>query len=322
MHLAAGGAFAAVLGLAPGVRAADLQWDAPANCQRADAVSEQVEALIRSPLSAVESLSFAATLRQNGEKWTLELVTRPGGAAAPRRRILTGQSCGEVSDAAALVIAMAVQDAAHEKTDDAEPRGAPSSPAKTTSSTPAMTPAAPASPPPPPLADGVPRLGSLFALGAFADTAALPGSSLGLALNAGVHYRIVRATLEMSALAPRSRELGGGQRAEFSLFSGALIACVEHRLTSVIALGCGGFELGRLSGEGHGITNPRLGSALWEAARVDVGAAFPAGGALRFSSRLGVAVPLERPVFQLDRKDVHRPAALGLRWWLGLELSP
>ncbi|MGC4087206.1 MAG: hypothetical protein QM756_04740 [Polyangiaceae bacterium] len=318
------GALVAVsLGAARDAKAADLLWNSPDSCQRVEAVSEQVEALIRRPLAQVEALQFELTVRQNGEAWHVELTTRTNPADAPHQRTLNGRSCAEVTDAAAVVIAMAVQDAAREQEREAaEHDEAPGpieqpEPLKETTARPV-----------PPATKGAAKVASgsyitgLFALGALADSAALPGGSLGVSVDAGFRYAVLRLALEGSAWVPRTLDLGAGRSAEFSLIAGAALACVEHEVGPVLGLGCGGFELGRLAGEGSGITDPRLGSATWQALRVDVGAAYPSRRALRFSGRFGAAVPLTRPVFQLDQKDVYRTATLGARLWLGLEISP
>ena len=303
--------------------AADLRWDSPPNCERSDAVSEQVEALIHRPLDEVEALEIRVAIRQDGEVWTLELVTEAAPTSATRKRTLTGRSCAEISDAAAVLVAMAIQDAAREPSaEDSNADRETQAREEITTPVAESPPTRPAAPRMPASPRRAPLGSSLLAAGVIGDSAALPGGSLGFAVDAGLRYGALRAGFEGTALAPRTRELAAGQSAEFSFFAGALLGCVEGELRPVLAFGCGGFELGRLSGEGRGVINPRIGSATWQAARVDLGLAFPSSGSLRFHARVGVVAPLARPSFQLDQKDAYRTGAIGGRAWIGVELSP
>lgn len=303
--------------------AADLRWDSPPNCQRSDTVSEQVEALIHRPLDEVEALEIRVAIRQDGDAWTLDLVTRTAPTSATRKRTVTGRSCAEISDAAAVLVAMAIQDAAREPSaEDSNPGSETQTSEETTTPIAESPPALPTPPHTPAPARRAPLVSSLLAAGVIGDSAALPGGSLGFAVDAGLRYGALRAEFEGTALAPRTRELAAGQSAEFSFFAGALLGCVEGKLRPVLAFGCGGFELGRLSGEGRGVINPRVGSATWQAARFDLGLAFPSSGSLRFHSRVGVVAALARPSFQLDQKDAYRTGAMGGRVWVGVELSP
>ena len=74
--------------------------------------------------------------------------------------------------------------------------------------------------------------------------------------------------------------------------------------------------------EGIGIMRPRLGTALWEAARAELGVGFPLGPRLVLAIRAGAGVPLSRPQFVIDGSTpVHRPAAVVARAAAGVELE-
>ena len=106
--LACAGAFLALARVAPAA-AAELRWSGPPDCDRQHAVSTQVESIVGRPLAAVEALDFEVTVSRADDAWRLELVTEEHGAKG--RRSLSGQSCGEVTNAAAVLIAMAIRSA-------------------------------------------------------------------------------------------------------------------------------------------------------------------------------------------------------------------
>ena len=62
-----------------------------------------------------------------------------------------------------------------------------------------------------------------------------------------------------------------------------------------------------------------VGTALWSAARLELGAALRVNSSLRLVARVGVAVPFARQEFVLDGEAVHEPAALSARAALGVE---
>lgn len=300
--------------------AAEVRWSGPPNCDRKDAVSRQVESIVGRSLASVEALDFEVTVTAAGGAWRVELVTDEHGSKG--RRSLAGQSCSEVTDAAAVLMAMAIRSAGQAPlpTDDASaatavepgPERAPA-PSVPTSETPASAP-----PPPPPARPVRP----VFGLSGVLDTAALPHASPGVAAHVGVAGSNVRLEAEGAVFMKSSLKLDEGRSADFELFSAALLGCVDDSFGPVRAGGCAGFELGKLSGEGHGVSDPHLGSSLWEAGRVEVGGYYPLGHALWLTVRAGVAIPFSRPEFVLDGNPIYQPSALGLRASAGIELLP
>jgi hypothetical protein len=320
--LAAAAALAA-LGLTLPCRAAAVGWSGPADCQRAEAVSGQVERLIGQPLSEIEAPSFEVNVTHQGDTWKLELVTLTSGKST---RVLEGPSCVAVTDAAGVAMAMAIR--ATESAPNDTAAGEP--PSETPPPAPPSRGDAPLVPEPvgpvattetPPNDDT--RLGPVIGLAAAIDTAALPSPVVGLAARAGLRYSRLRLELDGQAFAPSRLELVNAQSAEFTLFTGALLGCFEGALPSVVVLGCGGYELGRIAGEGgRGVSDPVLGSALWQALRVEAGVELPPAAGMRLTARFGASVPLARPDFQLDGNTVHRPASMTLRAAVGAMLLP
>jgi hypothetical protein len=319
------------LGVAAPLHAAEIGWNAPADCQRAEAVSGQVERQIGRPLAEVDAPSFQVSITHKGDTWQLELVTL---APARSSRTLEGPSCVAVTDAAGVAMALAIL-ASAESAREAPPPGETSPDAASETTPPGAAPpaaATPAAPAPAPaesakLAEpGAPsagaRLGAVVGLGATVDSATLPAPVLGLGVDAGLRITPLRVEVQGLAFAPSTLRLVERQSAEFTLLAGALLGCFEAPLPSVVVLGCAGAELGRIAGEGRGVTDPQLGSALWQAARVEGGVELPPAGGLRFTARFGVGIPFNRPDFQLDGNTVHRPAAMTLRSTVGLMLLP
>jgi len=308
-----------VLGRAVPVSAAEVRWSGPPDCDRQHAVSAQVESIVGRSLASVDGLDFEVTVTHDQDVWRVELVTDEHGAKG--RRSLAGRSCSEVTDAATVLMAMAIRGAGQPPTAANEP-----SPA-TEESEPESKPAPPSPKPEPPprAAAPAPRtrpLGPAFGLSGVLDTAALPHASPGIAVHAGITGAHLRLEAEGAAFLESRLALDEGRSADFGLFSGALLGCVDNSFGAVRAGGCAGFELGKLSGEGQGVSDPLLGSSLWEAARVELGGYYPLGHQLWLTVRVGAAIPFSRPEFVLDGIPIYQPSALGLRASAGVELLP
>ncbi len=86
-----------------------LDWSAPAGCPEPSAVRATVEGLLGSPrgAGAAGSLAVRATVvRQDDGRWALTLATVEGRERG--ERVLEGPTCQAVADAAALIVALAV----------------------------------------------------------------------------------------------------------------------------------------------------------------------------------------------------------------------
>jgi hypothetical protein len=163
-----------------------------------------------------------------------------------------------------------------------------------------------------------------------ADTGSLPRPGLGVALGAQLEagYFQLRATATL--LFEQHRELAVPADpvpgADLDLFAGALSACwVPFGSSAPLAVyGCGGWELGRLSGAATGVLMPRQGAALWSAPRADFGVSWAIWETgLRLGALLTLELPLARDDFELrELGSVHRApgvvgrVAVGLDWAL------
>src|SRR6478609_2274000 len=100
---------AAVLCFAVSSAAADIRWSGDESCRRESEVSAQVEAATGRPNSSVEVADFELRVKSlSRTQWSLELSTVRRADRARSTRTIHGATCEEVTDAAAVVIALAI----------------------------------------------------------------------------------------------------------------------------------------------------------------------------------------------------------------------
>ena len=272
-------------------------------CVDAAAIADQASDLLGRPLAAVPGVDFLVELRRvEAGRWRLRLDTiereqAAGAQRARRSRELGAAKCTELADAAAVGIAMSVR-ALSPAADERRPVPPPPVSVSVSAGAAAAVPAAPVK--------AEKAAATVFAgrLALAGDLGALPGATVGIELGAVLRLPRVRFEVSGTALAPRVAHATGGAGGEVRLLYGA------------------GFELGRISAEGLGIAQPRLGSAPWRTVRADVGAAVALGSGLAVVVRAGAGVPLARSEFVIDGTTlVHRPSSLVVRVSTGVELE-
>lgn len=279
-------------------------------------MQEQIEAMTQRRLRSVESADFELEpQRLESGAFELQLTSVSRSSGARETRVLRGATCAEVTDAAAVAIALAV---------GSEPAQAPMV---------ATTVPAPASPPPQvsrasrreaALRDSKAPApaGWLLGLSATLDSAVTPHPVLGAALHLALRWRALRGELEAGAFAP-STKLDASQRGgTFQLLYAAPRVCGTANMGRPRVALCVAYELGRLSAQGEGIERPYSRSTFWHAVRPDLGVAWPLRSGLWLSGRGGVALALARDTFVLEEPEtVHRAPWLSLRAAVGLELE-
>ena len=304
--------------------AATVDVRAPEACIDGGQLAEQVATLIGRPLATVAGVDFVLAITPKGPGWRLQLDMADGGtennAAAPRSRELTARTCTELADAAAVAIAMSIR-----SLEAAEPRPAPTAPAL--------------APTPPPIAIApVPADSTVivsapqvkraerpsFALSAAAvgGIGALPGPGGGFEIGGALSLSSLRLIARGTVFASQEKRLADGSGGDFTFAFGTLLACGQVAAGRPTVLGCAGFELGRLSGDGIGLARPRTGGAMWQALSAEVGVLVPVTRRMAAVVRGGASVPLRRPEFVVDgAARVHRAANLDGRLALGLEMT-
>ncbi len=276
------------------------------------------------PLASIEIADFELRVKSLApERWSLQLTTLRRADGARSTREIHGASCVEVTDAAAVAIALAIGPSPeHSKIE-------PKSGLNHDQPAPAELTGPPLAKPAPAPAHG--SLEWLVGVAGALDSSATPS----LALGASVHFGLswlptdksqtrLRFELQGALYAPTETDSVNGQAGKFQLFYAAPLVCGVKPLGGTALLACAGYELGRLSGEGIGyaVTSPHPSNTFWSAARAELGLLVPLTRSLRFVGRAGVAIPLVRREFVLDSPEVvFRPAPLTARIALGIELS-
>lgn len=298
-----------------------LTWSAPAECPQAAAAEGRVARLAgAAQTSQAGELVAAVTIAKLAEnRWSATLKL---GASA---RVLEGESCEGVADAAIVILAMAVdpQSAPEPAPPEPEPAEVVAEPEPVPPTPVAAAPApraparvaepavAPVSAPP---ADPAPWGASLRGFG---EWGMLPAPSLGAVV--AVHAAWSTHLVELSALGllPRDAAVEGGtQGGEFSWFGFQLMGC---QLLARPAFVCGGFEGGRLSGDGFGAREERTGHAFWAAPGVEALFAPALSSTLSLEISAGIFIALLKPAFAIDGVGVvHQPGPVSARMELGI----
>lgn len=350
-------AIAAIAAAEP--RPITLRWTAPPGCPGEAALSARIDRLLGGPPASTDRrLDAAGVVEATPQGFRLEVTLSSGASGTESTRILQGATCEAVTDAGALVIALAfdpdavaAQELKRAESDAGAPSGPDAAPADPSGAPlPAPTepiripvPLPPASsteaspdPAPPPSAPASrPSFSVLAALlgdaGALTDAAA--GFRAGLSLGLGAYH--VVASFEAFPSSRRALPDRPDKGAEMRLFAGALSGCRRvfpwtraepppPGIAGSELLACVGAELGEMRGAGFGITAPGSAGVLWAAPRAMLRADVAIESWLAITVDLGIAVPLDRRRFVLDlsegRAIVHEPSPVAGRAGLGLAL--
>ncbi|WP_437895781.1 hypothetical protein [Sorangium sp. So ce124] len=328
----------------------ELDWSAPGECaDRGRVLAEIEQRLGRSSAANGEPPLKARAVVSRNERgsWDLRLTTTLGETT--RSRELHGETCAELADAAALIIALAIDpDAASRGTPTAAPDtaaapgdssgadpdagadpGAGVAPevdaspdAPTAAEAPAASPppgasAAPAQRPSRPL-----ELRGALRVSGVLDTASLPAVAPGAGIAAGVLIGAVRVELSGTYFGAQQafveRPTMGG---DVQLTTGGLRLCYAMRYRSIELGPCAGIEVGVMSAASFGAASPGSNRALWVAPHPGALATFTLSDRLRVPLTIDVPFPVTRDRFVLvGIGAVHRSAAATLRASLGVEV--
>jgi hypothetical protein len=231
--------------------------------------------------------------------YVLSLRTQVG--ATTGERVLTGQDCHQLADAAALILAMLIN------------------PEAATLEAPAPPPPPP--PPPPPAAQPRARFG--VGVDALLATGVLPRLAEGLALRVFYGKGLLMVAAQIAGFLPQQVDapLWPNATASFTRLDSALQACAttpsDRRFGAMLCLGG---SLARLHGRSAGITDSGEATGYW------IEAATEASVHMRVTShlRLRLAGDLRglggRPTMAImGLGSVYRPAAVNFRGALGVD---
>ncbi|WP_437991013.1 hypothetical protein [Sorangium sp. So ce145] len=327
-----------------------LDWVAPGECADRGRVLAEIEQRLGRPAGASGEppLKARAVVSRNVRgSWDLRLTMTLGETA--RSRELHGETCAELADAAALIIALAIDpDAASRGAAQADPdagaapdaaagaeQGAgaePEADAAPDARTAAEAPPA-ASPPPDASAPAAPErraarpsrpleLRATLRASGVIDSASLPAVAPGASLAAGVLLEAFRAELSGTTFgAQRAVVAGTTMGGTVHLTTGGLRLCYAGRYRAFELGPCAGIEVGVMSAASFGAASPGSNRALWVAPYAGALAIFALSDRIRVPLVLDVHVPVRRDQFVLvGIGAVHRSAAAALRASLGVEV--
>ncbi len=249
----------------------------------------------------------------HGLAWTVALTTRHGGQIG--QRSIEASTCQSVADATALIIALIIDpDAVAAQAQ--LPKGK-------------MVPAKPALGPPPPapptqvatVRQPLDVLASIYAQGRIG---ALPKADVGMGFGAGLVGRRWRMELQgtyglrrdqVAYLASQQNTYG-----RFSIFTGALAACLNLGSTALAFGPCAITEAGFVSVDGYGATHRFSQRAPWAALGAGGYLSFAVGRHLLALLQADAMVPVWRPeyVFRDLPGVVYQAPAVGGRLLVGV----
>jgi hypothetical protein len=234
-------------------------------------------------------------------------------------RTMKAASCGELANAGALVLALALDPTLSERRASASPpTGTAGAVASSTepspASTPGPTPAAERARPPGPVPRASPpspperepparfhlRARAVVDFGAVAEVAVGPG------IGVAVQWRTLEASLDGAWLPTRRTLSAPGKGGDISLAAAGLRGCYRPLPGGVEVLGCASFELGSLDGEGVGTVVRTHRSGLWAAPGALLVGRLRLSDVFSLSVGAGALVPLQPIDFTLDNVGLVR----------------
>lgn len=287
--------------MAPDAHALTLEWHAPPECPGRD----EVLARLQDVGATTRPLSARVRVDRAPDGWSLRLDTDDGDNVS--ERALRAASCAELTDAAVLLLALALD--------------APAAPPVVEAPTPD-----PAPPPAPRVTTRAQRVTSRLRFGArleggvAAGTLPQPAPSVSLALWIGrVGWR---AELVARFLPAQTTQVTDEARVSLSAASAAARGCYALFRRPLELRACAGLEAGLMFGDAAGITHPASGVARWFGAVAGLALSWSWTRSLRVVASFDGAVTFDRPTFVIGAVGVvHRPDVLGARAALGAEFA-
>jgi hypothetical protein len=318
-------AVALVLLVAPPVLAdqTSVEWEAPPRCPGKVDVERAIARLREGKPPPVRSVRARGVVTQApGARPSLQLSLST--ADAETTRVLDGDSCAELVDAAALLVVLAT-----DAEDDGPPAALPAEPPRREPQPPPPPPPRPTSPDdekdpstgapaePPPFDFGVRFFAAI-------DAAALPKPAPGFGAGGSLQGGPWRGEL-LGAYFPDQTGfvVGGGPGAEISLLLVVARFCGVPLRKRFEVAGCVGGEAGVVRAVGFGVDEPGSGSATWLAPQIAAVGHLHITPILSGFTTVELAVPLARERFVLvNVGDVHGPPDITVRGALGIEVGP
>jgi len=311
-----------------------VQWEAPAPCPSAAQGLTMIEANLGARLGDIETdADFTVTLSQSDRGWSATIDMR-SGTANSTRTLPAVDSCQEASDAAALVVAIALDPstgaAAGNLVPEPEPEPKPElvpepepvpqpepKPEPEPEPEPEREPSTAPEPVDPPLA-----IGAHLGIAGGIRYGSLDRAVGALTLRGGLLLPRIRVSLEVVTAPRRVVAIDDATRARFTQWGLAAGGCWRVPLAPMAALEpCGALEIGQMLSTTDGLDNARTRAPTW--------LAFRAGPHLtwRLLRRTGLwagveaLVPLTRPTYEVGGAGtVTRTLPVGVSAFAGVEI--
>ena len=277
-----------------------LSYRAPLECPSAEAMLRAVRRLTD---ARSKPYSASIVIEQEQGRFIAHLSSNDGA-----ERQLEGNSCDEVAEASAVVLALAISPSSR------PPRNAVKNGMHETTASGAN----------PSRQHSNHRV--KFKLGAAAvfDVGTMPGLDWALGARAGVTARTWSASLEgMYWLRPERETLSqspatGGDFSWWSLSGSGCIAAKDGLPRIEF---CGGPELGHLAGRGFGLPTAQDAASFRLGFQATSEIQLPVSGHIRLRGGLGIAaVVLGRHAFYINGAELYRPGLLAGRAQLGVDV--
>jgi hypothetical protein len=317
----------------------DVALEAPSECPKRDALDAELVRLLGDAISRGTPMTAKVRIDAKKSGYRLRLDLRQGRERTSQRS-LDGESCETLVETAALLIAIAHDPSAVVERRDAPLIAEPPPPPPALeppvvpvvqAPQPPPAPIAPWSwttpaPPAPPIALGfVLRAGPQFGVGD------LPSPHPGFAISTALRVEAYRVEGAFELAAGSASTLDGRPNAgaDFVRVAAVVRGCrvilpvdggaFPRRQLGVDFSGCLGVELGTLSGEGFGVSDPQRGTAFWAAPRADLRLGLGLAGPLGVAADVGLAVPVDARRYVLRGESdasvlvVHEPTVVAGR---------
>jgi hypothetical protein len=313
----------------------ELEWVSPPECDARQRTIAAVERLLgsspgsvaRGPLSASATVTGTA----NGD-FHLLLIVQHGDEQLTRK--LEAPSCVELSDAAALILALVLDP---ELLARGEPTPTPNEAREPSSAAPPAPEgneagnevALPAREARLSVARAKParvaaraRLEPFVELGPVASWGVIPSPALGVSLSGGFDFRSWRVSVTGAYFPSRhAQAAGSAASAAFELRTIGASLCYSQRLTEGLRLGpCLLSDFGSVAALGEGVDAPQGDTKRWGSTGLAALLRYASRRAFELGVQASLQLPWGRPEYWLAGSRVYDPSAvgLGLRGFVGV----
>ena len=297
--------------------ASSIRWSAPTMCPSRAALTVEVERFLGQSFDTPRDqvLAVAGTVEAVGQGYSAELSITSADGTSIRR--LEHPDCKKLTEAAALVIAIAIDPERALAIDPAVSAPADGSPQPVASvATEAAQPTSEPAPPPragvqstrtprrvvlggPARSDPRPAWSTTIDLRGTAGVGLLPRAYVGFVVEPGLELGQVRLAFPIRRWPAQDQAVADFEHValELDAWTGGA------RLCRLVALGswhpsfCAGPDVVTIRGQGEGVESPKTPRAIWGALTVGASVAFEPPGRLRVTGGLDGTVHFARPPF-------------------------